>query len=149
LWYGKADVRERYRANQLAQDANAGEASPGALLGRAVAKSGGAYRNVRRDLVDALAEDDAALEQVQDEELPDQLRKLSAPERVAHVQSMLAKRKQIQEQIAKLNRERQAYLTEQQKVAAAKAPEGAATLGDAVVEAIQTQLQASGFDVED
>ena len=115
LWFGKADVRRRYKENQVAQDANAGALSPNALLGRAVAKSGKAYRNVRRDLVDALAENEEVLDQITDDELPAELRDMSKKDRVLHVQSMLAKRLEIQDKIAKLNAERKVYLAQQKK----------------------------------
>ena len=147
LWYGTASAREHYRSNQVAQDQNAAGLSSGVLLKRAVAKGGRAYNNARRDLVDALAENDDAFEGIPEAQLPSQLQKLSEAERMDHVKSMAAKRKELQQQIAKLNRERLDYLAEQKKLAAKNAPAAAATLGDAVLEAVQTQLKASGFEV--
>ncbi len=147
LWYGTASAREQYRSNQVAQDQNAAGLSSGVLLKRAVVKGGRAYNNARRDLVDALAENDDAFGEIAEAQLPSQLQKLSEAERVDHVKGMAAKRKELQQQIVKLNRERLAYLAEQKKLAAKNAPAAAATLGDAVLDAVQTQLKASGFEV--
>ena len=145
LWFGSSAARSRYKTNQLAQDENAAELSAPALVGRVVTKAGKAYRNTSRDLVDAFADNKSIVVEVADDELPEEVRKLSKEDRIAHVEAMLAKRKQLQEQIAKLNRERQAFI---QQSASAVAQAGEATLGEAVVEAIQSQLQDSGFEVE-
>ena len=78
------------------------------------------------------------------EELPEQLQKMSADEREAYVKEMAAKRAAIQQQIGKLSVERDAYLASLQKPAGGVP--GEATLGDAVVEAIGSQLSAAGFE---
>ena len=143
LWYGKSETRRRFAENQVAQDSNAVQLSKSALLGRAVVKSGAAYDNSKRDLVDALTKDAKALDRLSDDELPDNLRSLSKSDRLARIQEMTAKRKELQKQIAELNRERAAYLAEKQKQ---NVEADGATLGDAVIQAVNTQLRAAGFD---
>ena len=71
LWYGSATKRERYRRNQSVQDTNASNASQEAFLRRAIVKSGKAYQNEKRDLVDYLAADGEALSKVDASELPE------------------------------------------------------------------------------
>lgn len=145
LWYGSASERERFRANQLAQDRNAAELSSGVLLQRAVTKGGAGYNNARRDLIDAFAENDKVLSEVEEAVLPEALKELPAGERTKYVEDLSTKRKEIQAQIAKLNRERLDYIAKQKKLAAS---DGEATLGDAVLKAVQSQLEASGFEIQ-
>ena len=147
LWFGERNVRLNFGVNQIRQDKNAESLSKGVLLKRAIAKGGRAYDNSTRDLVDAIGENDDALALIEESKLPDALQKMSKEERVAHVKSMAAKRKELQEKIAKLNRERLKFIAQHKKAEAANAP-AAATLGDAVLDAVQTQLEASGFEVQ-
>ena len=143
LWFGSDTQRAYYKSNQIAQDSNAASLSSGVLLRRAVAKGGGGYNNAQRDLVDALAEDGDALEKIEEAKLPQSLRKLSAVDRKKHVDELASQRKKIQAEIAKLNRERSEYIAKHKKANA-----GDATLGDAVLEAVRSQLKESGFEVK-
>ncbi|MCC7476153.1 MAG: VWA domain-containing protein [Pirellulales bacterium] len=144
LWYGKAETRSYYSANQAAQDENAGSLGAPALAGRSVAKAGIAYNNANRDLVDTLAENKEALKQIKEEELPDELRSLPADKREAHVQKMAARRADIQSQINKLAAEREAYIAKERERLANN--EKGDTFGDAVVQTIRGQLTKSGFE---
>ncbi len=144
LWYGAAKERHFYFENQAAQDANAAQSGPSTLAGRASAKVSGVYSNRGRDLVDELRADKEILHRVKAAELPEQLQPLSAAERAVYVAEMAAKRAEIQQQIAKLSVEREAYLAKEQSSFPSEA--GKTTLGDAVVAAIQKQLAKSGFE---
>ena len=145
LWYGDSAARVRYRQNQVQQDENAASLSYGVLLGRAVAKGSRAYNNARRDLVDALSDEETDFSAISTTELPQELQKMSVEQRISYVKEMAQKRKELQQQIAKLNRQRAEYLAKHQSEA--KKPD--ATLGTAVVEAVQLQLKAAGFAVEE
>jgi hypothetical protein len=147
LWYGAAETRGRYHANQLAQDYNAENSSPSAGATRTIAKSGAAYGNYNRDLVDTLAEDKDVLSRVKEEELPEALRELKPTERAAYVNKMATRRKEIQKQINELAAEREKFLAQERKRLAAES--GTATFGDATVAAIRKQLSKSGFENED
>jgi hypothetical protein len=142
LWYGNRAKRASLAENQVAQDTNAAAASPSAALGRVATKAGAAYRNTSRCLVDTFMEDPTILEKVQEEELPDALQKLPAQRREAFVQAKVEERKQLQKEIGRLAAQREAHLTQARKRMAT----GQATLGDAVVTAIQKQLIQSGFE---
>ncbi len=144
IWFGSKQSRLKYAGNQVAQDSNAKSLAPSALLGRAVVKSGAAYNNSDRDLVDALKVNNRVLDELHDEDLPDALKSLSKEERLARVEEMTAKRRELQERIATLNRERQAFIAKSQ----ASTSSGEATLGDAVTQAIQLQLKDAGFSVQ-
>jgi len=144
LWYGAKSDRQYYYKNQAAQDSNAGGMGGGVLAARAATKASSGYSNRNRDLVDTLREDKQILRRVKSEELPEQLQKLAPAERETYVKDMAAKRASVQKQIAKLAAEREAYLAKERKRLATEA--GPATLGDAVVMAIQKQLAESGFE---
>ncbi len=143
LWYGAASARQRYAANQVAQDANAQELSVSVSADRTAAKATGAYSNASRDLVDAMKENRALITTLKKDELPEQLQALSPEQRVVVVETAAAKRSEVQQQINKLAAEREKFLeAERRRLADAS---GEATLGDAVVTTIQKQLTASGF----
>jgi len=147
LWYGAESDRRAYGANQVAQDANAAGIGGNVAAERAVAKASGGYSNFNRDLVDTYREDKAVLSKVKAEELPEVLQQMPPAEREAYVQESVAKRADIQKQIADLSAERDVYLVKEQKRLAAAT--GEATLGDADVTAIQKQLADSGFEQAD
>ncbi len=147
LWYGAAAVRSRYEANQVAQDKNAERSSPNAAATRASAKSGAAYYNRNRDLVDTLAEDKEILKKVKDEELPEGIKQLKPAEREAYVRNMASRRSEVQKQINDLAAEREKYLAKERKRVAGEAE--SSTFGDATVAAIRKQLEKAGFENED
>ena len=144
LWYGAANERRDYSENQVAQDANAGGLGGGVLAARAAAKATSGYSNRNRDLVDTLREDKDILRKVKSAELPELLQKMPAEQHEAYVKDMAAKRASIQQKIAALSTEREAYLAAERQRLADES--GDATLGDAVVMAIQKQLADSGFE---
>jgi len=144
LWYGAEPVRSYNCASQAEQDANAASLGSSVIAGRAAAKATGSYQNLSRDLVDALSVDDEILAKVKSDELPTELQALNAEEREAYVKEMSAKRAEIQQQIGKLSVEREAYLASLHKPAGGVPAQ--ASLGDAVVEAIGSQLSEAGFE---
>lgn len=144
LWYGTQSDRDYYFRNQSAQDSNAAVLGEPVLAARAAAKATSGYSNRGRDLVDTLSEDEAILDKVKTEELPESMRRLSTVERKELVVENAKKRAEIQQQIAKLSAEREEYLAKEQAKVAGEA--GQATLGDAVVTTIRKQLAESGFE---
>jgi len=144
LWYGDQAKRESLAANQVAQDTNAELVGEGVAVGRAVVKSGKMYGNYARCLVDTFLENEAILDEVKEEDLPEVLRALTPEKRKEYVQQQSAKRGKVQNKIAKLAAEREAYLTQERKRLANET--GQATLGDAVVATIAKQLAKSGFE---
>jgi hypothetical protein len=143
LWYGARDERLSFAANQAAQDANAKAAGPAAAAQRVVVKSGEAYSNRSRDLVDSVKENRQILLSIKEDELPEELKGLTPKQREARVQEMATKRAEVQSKINALAAEREAFLIKERKRLATEA--GAATLGDVVVTAVQKQLSNAGF----
>ncbi len=147
LWYGSKSRRKGYAANQVAQDENAEAESASVAVSRFETKasgSGGVYGNRNRDLVDTMEENAEILKEVEEKSLPEVLQKLAPAKREAYVKEMLAQRKAVQAKIGKLSAEREVFLKGERKRLATAA--GEATLGDAVVMAIQKQLVTLGFE---
>ncbi|MEM8783592.1 MAG: vWA domain-containing protein [Planctomycetota bacterium] len=149
LWFGSAERRERLGEAQLEQDAAAYALAPATAVARASSKASPVYANAGRDLVDTVAAEPVpaeALAAIADEELPDALRDLSAEQRVAKVAELAAERTALQQRVAELSEARDAFLIEARK---AQAEEGQATLGDAILTAVDRQLAEAGFGTDE
>ncbi len=145
LWFGAAENREYHLNNQQAQDSNAEELSPSVAVGRCMAKTSKVYNNASRDLVDALVEDGDILENVPEEDLPENMQKMDSEERVGYLSDMAEKREDLKDQISKQSAEREVFLVAERSRLAEET--GGPTLGDAVVDAIRKQLLEAGFAI--
>ena len=101
--------------NQAAQDKNAASISFANKAERIVSKSKAAYKNESWDLVDLAAENEEALNDIKQSELPKELQGKSEAELKAHVAQKKDERESIQKEIASLARQRQAYIDEELK----------------------------------
>jgi hypothetical protein len=147
LWCGSADVRRLNAQNQEEQDANAAEAGANSLGYRVAVKGSKAYSNYGRDIVDTLAQDEDALEKLKEEELPEEMQKMTPEERVAYVEKKKQERAAVQAEIAKLAKEREEFLAKEQKRQAEE--NGEKTLGDVVTAAVEKQLERAGFESQE
>lgn len=95
---------------QAEQDANSIGLSNEVMVQRSVTKSGGQYKNSTWDLVDAKKDGTVKIEELKDEELPDEMKKMNQQERKAYVDKMSKERGKLQNQINKLNEERSKYV---------------------------------------
>jgi von Willebrand factor type A domain len=130
---------ERGRANQLAQDSNAGAMSPAAAASRTVAKAGALYRS-EWDLVDAL-QSGTALADIAVAELPAELQALTPAEREAYVRAKTERREDLQRQVGELAAERSGYLEEQR----AQSQGAHAGLDAAILDGIREVAATKGF----
>lgn len=101
--------------NQARQDDNAALLGASVVAERAQCKSSGLYRNSSWDLVDALRARRVKLEDLRDEELPEELQKLSPEERKAFVATMDTEREEVRKQIEDLSRQREQFIVEEMK----------------------------------
>ena len=147
LWYGRAEVRSRFSNNQIAQDRNAAEASPMSSLSRAQSKGSSVYKNVGRDLVDTFEEDQSVVDELDDAELPDNMKQMTVEERKAHVMEQATARKEIQAKIKEATAARAKFIAAKRKEMANAS--GEATLGDAMSAAVVRQLKSAGFKMND
>ncbi len=128
-------------ADKLADSSKA----TGAAVQRALAKSSVNYSNTSWDLVDALKEKKLDLRKAESNELPAAMQKMNADERVAYVEKAAKERGEIQQKIQELNKQREAYVAEEQKK---QANAGEKTLDEAIVETARQQIKAKGYVCE-
>lgn len=145
LFYGAEPQRQRLSQNQAAQDSNAAGVSRGAAAGRAATKAGGAYR-FEADLVRELAENEGALKEIKEEELPGELKGKTESEQRALIKQKAAERESLQKKIADLSQKRDAYIAEERKKQAAG--QTGQTLDEALVGAVREQAQKKDFSFE-
>jgi hypothetical protein len=129
---------------QSTQDRNAAVASPEAAHQRVVTKASLYYRNEAWDLVDALGAKKVKLEDVEEQDLPEKLRKMSIQERKTYIEAKAKQRVEIQKRIQELNEQRKKYVAEQMS----KHQPQADTLGAAVIKAVREQAGKKNFTFE-
>ncbi|MDQ3624807.1 MAG: VWA domain-containing protein [Verrucomicrobiota bacterium] len=141
--YGRRGAEGKHR--QEAQDSNAAATSAPASVTaqRALTKSSGFYTNPTWDLVDAATEKNFDLGQVKEEELPEELRKLSLEDRRRFLESKRQERTTLQEQIQKLSADREKFIA-----AARKEQSAGSTLDQAVTTAIREQAHKKAFQFD-
>jgi hypothetical protein len=138
---------ERTRRFVVAKQAAAEGAAPAATAARLSfnAKSGKTVQG-EGELLDALAERKITLDKVKREDLPEDLRKLSADELKAHVAKMQKERADLQKRIAELSRERDAYIElERKKLATAGRAGG---FDEQVAKSLRAQAKKKGIRYE-
>lgn len=142
--FGKAGAEGK--AQQEAQDANAAGLASSVLVQRAASKSSSFYRNAAWDLCDAIDERQVKLEEVKEEDLPENMRKMTMDERKAYLDQQRKARGEVKEKIQKLTGERDKYVAaERRKQAEA---EGKKSLDDAIVESVRAQAAEKSFEFE-
>ncbi|MBB5034855.1 vWA domain-containing protein [Prosthecobacter vanneervenii] len=140
--YGRAAPAARSR--QIAQDNNAAEKSAaGSMLQRVIAKSSSNYSNTSWDLVDASKQKEFDLSKVKEEDLPEEMKKMTVEERKAWLEKKTAEREAIQKQVLTLNKEREAYVAAKRKESSK-----ADTLDTAMSKALRTQAEKKGISWE-
>jgi len=113
LAYGaKGDEKkELQEAMDKASNSVAGQAAPSAPLAeRTLTKAGKGYYAGAWDLIDAMKNKDFKLETVKDEELPEEMRKMTPEERRTYLEKKAKEREDIQKQIQELGKKREQYI---------------------------------------
>ena len=140
--YGRSGQAKRIR--QRKQDSNASVLSPSAAAERAVTKSSANYRNESWDLVDK-SEAAGGVGNIAEDQLPAELKELSKSEREEFVAKKAQERKEIQNEIKTLSKDRQAFLDKKREEAPGGSQE---TLGGAVIKTVKVKARSQGFTVE-
>lgn len=135
--YGSYGVS--HHARQATQDENAYGLSQGAAMKRAASKSKKAYKNTQWDLVDAVEEDEAILESISAESLPDEMKNMSLEEKQKYIAEKQVDRVIIQKEINDLSKKRDKY------VAAKQLEDGDNMLDKAIIQAVKKQAVAKDF----
>ncbi len=136
---------ESFKHRQEEQDRNAASISAPTLAERVQTKNSGLYTNSDWDLVDAAKDESFAISKVEKEHLPETMQKMTEEEQVAYINQQTSKRQAIQNRIAQLTQEREAYVEAEKKKLADQG--GESTLGDVMVESVRKQLKDAGYEV--
>jgi len=142
-YLGYGEKRAEAKRKQEAADGDAlGNAAAGAPVERALTKASRNYSNTEWDLVDAMKEKKVDPATLAPEQLPEPMRALKPEERAAYVEKAGKERAAIQQKIADLSKQREAFLTEARKQ---QAKTGEKTLDEALVETTREQATKKGY----
>ena len=111
--YGR--VGQERKTSQMQQDKNAESISYANKAERIVSKSKAAYKNESWDMVDLAAENEDALKDIKQSELPSELQGKTDTEIKSYVAQKTEERVSIQKEIEQLAKQRQAYIDEELK----------------------------------
>jgi hypothetical protein len=123
---------------QAEQDSKANDYSKANAVGRAVSKSSHLYKNSSWDLVDAVENEEVVIENLNQNELPQELKGKSKEDVEAYLTKKQLERKAINKDIQELNAKRKQYISEQQN----DAKNG---LENAMINAIKTQAKKKNY----
>ena len=132
---------KKNKENQIAQDSNAGSYSRANFAKRAIYKSKSNYKNVSWDLIDA---NDAGKDVYKyNNQLPENLKSASKTELLNKIDELKRLRVSIQENIACLAKEREAYILKAKQEKNISNPFEAS-----IISSLRDQLAAAGFYVK-
>jgi hypothetical protein len=139
--YGRKGKVQKER--QKKQDLNASEMHEEALVQRTAAKASKHYINSGWDLVDAVKTEKVAIESLRDEDLPDEMKKMSKKERRAYINKTIEKRGRLQKRINQLDRQRRKYVDGEMRKRA-----GQNTLDAAIIKTVRDQALRKEYRFE-
>ncbi len=139
--YGKTGGQKKER--QKRQDFNAASANEAVMVQRSVTKASKQYTNVAWDLVDAEKEGKVKVEELDEKELPEEMKKMSKKERKEYIEKKKKEREEIQGKINKLKKERDKYVADRRKKGAAEE-----TLDGAIIRTIRDQAEKKKYKFE-
>lgn len=128
---------------QALMDSKNKDVSMGQLAKRVISKATSFYRNDSWDLVDALEDGKVDLDKIEEEKLPEPMKKMDKEKQKAFVQEKAQARKKLKAEIAELSKQREAYVAQQR--AASPAP-AVNTMNEAMTSAIEKQSKAKGYE---
>lgn len=131
-------------ANQAAQDSNAASIHADVIAKRAAVKASHLYMNSKWDLVDAVKEDQNALAEIKQEDLPEELRGMTVEEQLRFIKQKQDERAGMQKQILELHQARNAFIAEEMKKLGGEDK----TLGAAMQKTVRDQAAAKQFTFE-
>ena len=130
------------KARQIMQDQKSNEISASLMAKRATSKASSLYNNSSWDLIDALENKAVKLEKIEEEALPQEMRKMEATQRKEFVQQKAKQRHQIKEEIGRLSKQRDAYVAKKKSEAATPAVK---TMDSALTQAVIKQGKQKNY----
>lgn len=131
---------------QTKQDANASSYGRANTVQRAISKSSKAYKNSSWDLVDAMKDKEVALEEIEEEALPEEMQEMDLETRKKYVSEKTKERQEIQEKINTLSKERRKYVANEREKMAGK---NSKNLDAAIINTIREQANKNNFCIEE
>ena len=125
---------------QVVQDANAVSMGTGSAINRAQSKSTVNYSNESWDLVDAVEEDEEAIDKLKEDDTPEELKGKSKAEIKKYVEGKKKEREKIQKQISELNAKRDKFVAEKKKENAEEN-----TLDAVMIKAVKEQAKKKNY----
>jgi hypothetical protein len=111
-YLGYGTFGKDYKKRQAEQDLNAANYSLTVMAERTLTKSGSQYKNEAWDIVDAEKEGKVKVTEIPEDQLPEEMQKMSKEDRAAYVEKKAKEREKLQKKIEELNKKRTAYLAE-------------------------------------
>jgi hypothetical protein len=139
--YGKRGYEKKER--QRRQDSNAAGKGQAVMAQRSMAKASAQYNNAGWDLVDAEKEGKVKVEELDEDQLPEEMKKMSKDERKKYIEKKKKEREEIQKRIAQLRKERDKYVTAKRKKMA-----GDKTLDSVINTTVREQAVKKNFKFE-
>lgn len=133
---------QRFAENQTRQDDNAVALNTEAAAARALCKANGIYNNAAWDLLDAVRVKNLVLAEIPEEQLPEEMKKMTPKQREEHLAEMRKKRGEIQTLINDISTNRQRYLDEEMK---RQELDASHSFDSALRRAIRGQAEARGY----
>jgi len=124
---------------QQEQDANAMSLDEAVMADRAIVKGSKQYKNSSWDLVDAESEGKVKVEELSENELPEEMKEMTVEERKRYLNEKVKERETIQKEINELNEARRIYVAEKMEEM------GDNTLDAVMIKAIRAQAEAKNF----
>ena len=140
--YGSTQERKKAKDRQVAQDANSAIAGQASNSARIQFKGSRLYSNSGWDLCDACRLGKIKLEDLKEDQLPENLRKMSLKERKAYIDKKINERVAIQKEIKGLSDARNVFIAAELKKQAVSSFK---TLDAAIIDAVRVQGAAKAF----
>ena len=134
--------RRQYQQRQEAQDANASKYSSANMAKRAKSKVSGYYDNSKWDLIDAVEKEEELMDSIDFNDDHWKGTEFEGKDKVAAqklIQEKAEEREQVKKKILEISKKREAYVAQQKK------EQGAASLDQALIEALHQQAQAKAY----
>ena len=125
---------------QAEQDANASKLSLATSVQRGLAKANAYYQNASWDLCDACRQGKVDLATIKAEHLPENMRRMTLPQRQSYVHEKQAEREALQKEINELNAVRGKYIVAE-RAKLAQQGKSSQTLDAALIHAVRSQTR--------
>ena len=128
------------KERQSKQDRNALAMNESVMVQRSITKASKQYTNSGWDLVDAEKEGKVKVEELKDEQLPQEMQSMDQKERRVYLRKMAEKRKNLQSRIRRLKSERDKHLASKKKETAQHS-----TLDTVLIKTVRKQAEKKKF----